>query len=242
MIRAMVWMMIAGLVGTTTAPVVLPVRQTSQLRISAEDLANLDGYLAAPVPMGGNDPSVRPTLVNDKNEERTPLTGKEWLDARREGFTWKSNFDNKLEGWYKQRVYPALWLKSAKPSARSYWGGFSADARIVDWLPARLGFGFDADEAAEFEKRRKRAPVWRDLFPATLVTDRKRDRIILDDTQGGEAVITLLAYGDVNGDGTEDLLMEVATYATQGTFAHVAYVTLTRKTDTGPVEVVKTDD
>ena len=221
-----------------TQPTPLPVRQTAHLKITPADVADLPAYLARDVPMGDIDPTFRPTLVNDKNEERVPVTAQQWLDARKAGFSWKANVDNKLEGAYKRYAFPAQWLRDAKPSQRSFLGGVRTDARIVDWLPASFGFSYDAESAEAFEKKRHHPPVWRDMFPATLIADRQRDRITLDDTHGGQTVITLLAYGDVNADGIQDVLAEVATHATGGTFSTVSYVTFTRTSEAKSVEVL----
>jgi hypothetical protein len=155
----LLWTLLAGLLVPTTAPAELPVRQTSHLHISAADLADLPGYLGRAVPIGPNDPDMRPTLVNDKGETRKPITAAEWLEARRAGFTWQANVDNKMEGWYKIYTYPAIWLSQAKPSRRTFLLTCRADARVVDWLPARLGFGFDPEAAERFEAKHHRPPV-----------------------------------------------------------------------------------
>lgn len=218
------------------------MRWTEQVPLTADDLRDVEAFLRRPVPMHPNADDHRPTLEGPDGRTVTPVTAREWLDARAAGFVPRANVDNKLETAFKKRAYPALWLAKARRAERSYIADLRPDLLATRWMPPRWSFVFDEDEYLDLSKRLGRAPAWHELFPATRLDDRGRHFVRFEDGESAGIQLSFLAWGDYDGDGNEDLLLEVATYAPRGTFSHVMLVTLSRTEPGGQVLEIQRDE
>lgn len=223
-------------------PPSIPVRWTAELSINQADLDDIPAFLARPVPIGSNDNSARPALLGPDGQIRKPVTGFEWLDACDEGFSYKTNADNRMESWYRQRVLAALWLASAKPSRRSHVDTLLTGKDITDWLPLTPEFTLTEDHLDTLRTRLHRAPTWKDVYPKSTVTVKSKWSADVFDGDNTHTVVTILGYGDVTGDGMEDMLLSLTTYLDQGTWYAHRLVTLSRRHPKLPIVITPLKD
>jgi hypothetical protein len=150
-------------------------------------------------------------------EERSVATCEEYLAAKKEGFEPSdgSTAGQADESFFKHPCATLEHLGRAKPSKQS----FLAD------------YHFSASSLADF-------PDCVDAGSKTKVTAvRPHGFTFADDAQ--EVVLELVAWGDWNGDGIEDVLANVGTYAVGGTLRTYTNVTFTRKAGEKVFRVVK---
>ncbi len=147
---------------------------------------------------------------------------------------------------YAMRCRPLSLLKSARPSRRSFVGDIRrVDAATVRALPAAFYTAF-SDEAVE---RRARAGTqgrsWRALAPRLRI---ELDPVLRDfegrvvEGDGGEALVQLIAWGDFDGDDTEDLMVHLVNGAVGGTAWYERLFLLTRTRPRAVLTVLSVED
>jgi hypothetical protein len=123
-------------------------------------------------------------------------------------------------------------LQSARPSRRSALG---ETPLLPRFLPPTLGFLPSEESHRRASVAQARGLSWKDTEPDLRVTSSTPDQTVIE-TPAGYVRLEWYARGDFNGDGIEDLLVRVASYAKQGTYARIRLVLLTR---TAPDEILR---
>lgn len=210
----------------------LPVRWTAAVPMAAGDWPDVAKLLDRPVDIHTDKKMV---LVEGK-DEKSPTTGTEYLKLRDAGYTFKTNYDNMKEAWFKAATLPLVWLSRCKPARQSFLRDFdpAKDPQgTLAILPASVGF----DLASQHTDG-----LWMKAWPGSTAKATAQPREIdVRDHEGGQTILQVLAWGDSNGDGVEDCLLLVANYATEGTFKSYQYVTVTRRQANGPIVVLADD-
>jgi hypothetical protein len=78
---------------------------------------------------------------------------------------------------------------------------------------------------------------WKAIFPSARVSVIDKNTIRITD-RSAEVRLTVLAWGDFNRGGLEDVLVSATTFDRSGMAKHFALAVLTRTTKTGPLTLV----
>jgi hypothetical protein len=132
-----------------------------------------------------------------------------------------------MAGWFNSSCEPLLYLKKAIPARISHLVDFSLDADPLKNLPPSLGVIISGDTTDRVEEGVAEGMTWADLFPETVVESAEPTEIRLRDDDC-RIVLSLIAWGDFNGDGLEDALLFRCFYVIKGTLRHYEHVVLTR--------------
>jgi hypothetical protein len=215
-----------------------PIRWTHFVSLgSLEQLKDMDTFLAQPVRTVNGIETIG--MVNEAGSEVTVSTPKDWLRFSAQGYGPKSTYDIKAEGWYKRTCLPRMYLKNAVPARISYLHDFDFSQDPLKQLPATLGFdGTFGERCQEIEQEVKRGKTWHDLSPTLQFEAEDPYRVVIEDDEE-LTTIDLLAWGDFDGNGVEDFLLDVANRFKTGTMCCYRMVTLTRLEPGGPLVVVK---
>lgn len=147
---------------------------------------------------------------------------------------------------YAGRCRPLSLLKSARPSRRSFVADIRrVDAATVRALPAAFHTAFSDEEVERQARAGQRGRGWRALAPRLRL---ERDPVLPDfegrvlDGDGGDALVQLMAWGDFDGDGTEDLMVHVVNGAVGGTAWYERLFVLTRTRPRAVLTVLSVED
>jgi hypothetical protein len=212
----------------------LPVTVTASFPYHGPDLANLDAVLDRPVnDHQGNGPLE---LINSAGNRQWLRTGREYLHLKNAGYGYTNNYDNMHESWFKSAAMPVALLKDARPSRVSYVADLSLTKDPLDWLPPDIGWDpvgsqVDAVDAAD--------QPFIACWPKSTWLPERNGGIEIDDHEGGITQVDILARGDFNGDGVEDLLLSVNNYASEGSFKLYSMVIVTRLKPGAPLRVIR---
>ena len=224
---------------TRTQPVPFPVRWTHHVELKDLDEARaIDKYLDAPVITVNGREKINMVEING-NAEAVATTPREWLELRGKRHAPRTTYDIRAESWFKSVVVPKLFLACARPARVSHLHDFRLTDRPLRKLPLHLGLNFMEDWKWEKRLARfQRGETWGEIRP-TLGVEVEDEHAIVVAGDGEKNCINLLAWGDFDGDGIEDVLLSVANYAIRGTSCAYRYVIVTRKTPGGRLLVIR---
>jgi hypothetical protein len=197
--------------------------------IPATNRINLEQLKDVPVPgiikFGGLK------FINDVGTEVTVTTWRELTRCRKEGYWEKTTADNVMSGWsWLTRGYIPF-LEKAVPATNSFVRSLRPGKALVRLLPLILAplLGEESNDVANAIKRDK---AWLEFYPTTKIIKRTDTEMSL---QMGryEVSVTILAYGDFNHEGFDDMLVFYDQNVTDGTFAFSGVAVLTRTTPDG---------
>jgi len=202
-----------------------PVRWTSEIKI--KDLNELDSLFDKPVDMSRacEDCSLELTDEKDENKKVKITTCKQYFDPEYEKFYACTTYDITMESWFKLDCNTLKFLKNSIPSKVSYLSDFVLSKDAIRYLPAELvNWGCVGSEE---ECNKIGSKTLKDLGSElkVKVEDKFNLDIEYDDTAN---TIKLLAWGDFNHDGIEDVLLYITHHYIGGSGRSYKSVVLTR--------------
>jgi len=149
--------------------------------------------------------------------------------------------DNEINGSNGLTCYTYQLLKDARPAKKTFLKDFKFNKGVIDLLSPKVtlsdGRNGEADEAE------KKGQSLKQFEPEIKVKSAEENKISVE-TKSWEAEISYLARGDFDGQGLEEILLEVHGNSTvegaRGVFDNL-YI-MTRSADHGPLKVVREID
>ena len=226
-LSALCFWMIFGLFripDTIAAPSEFPVWWSPSLHLSS--LKGLAEKLDEPVNMDTNDPGLD---VRDEDQHRRRVfTCSQYILAIGEGFFASSSYDEAMESFFSERCYVLRDLRRARPAKRSYVLREKWSPKALSELPPLLQVG-DGSLMEKVDKARAARQSWQSFDPSLKVQNRGHDHLFLYvEDESDEYSLQILATGDFNGDGVEDIAVSGSVRAKQGTYHGNFYYILTR--------------
>lgn len=130
-------------------------------------------------------------------------------------------------------------LRDARRPAVSYVRHVTLSRAIVDILPPTLGTAPSNEARQRAEAADRQGLAWAAFNPSLEVDVRDADEIAVKEHNGFTTTLTLLAFGDFNGDTIDDVLAFVSHRATpRGTYRAFEHVVLTRASPDARLSVV----
>lgn len=163
----------------------------------------------------------------------------QYNELKAQGYGPNTNADIAMEGFFILSCDPIQWLSKMKPSKKSFLKNYSFSKKSLKEIPPSLGgIGGDSSYKAALEKALSQGKSWSGFDPSMKVKKVSSDR--LDIANKSEKIIfQVLASGDFNDDGLEDLILSVATYAIGGTYHAYEAAIVTRREGEKRFRIVK---
>lgn len=168
------------------------------------------------------------TLIKEtggQTETKKAFTCREFLALYDARFSPADNYQNSREGGFKARCIPLRVLQKAQPSRDSYVRNFHWTDGALAELPV-LFLPVEAETAAEAAARASK--TWKENEPTAKVTKADGNTLQVDVPDIWECSLDVVARGDFNGDGVEDLLVQGYRQAVGGTYKEFPLFILTR--------------
>jgi hypothetical protein len=182
-------------------------------------------------------------IYEHTEHRRLIRTCDDYARAQRNGWRNSANtYEMTVASSFKEQCDVVVLVLAAKPSRVSYVRNFTLDEAALDRLPPTLSFtpvGELEKAAAEAERQ---GLSWKKFKPDLKFLKKGRDWIAVEEPNEATTQLDLKAYGDFNGDGTEDLLLFKSTYATSGTFRYYEPLILTRTAPGDRLKAFKPED
>ena len=164
----------------------------------------------------------------DTREEKIADTCLSAIDLRQQGYYGRGNNNHKLLLYHLAKCRAIEMLKKARPAKKSHVRNFVLDRTAVDYLPAMVSIAPSCcGRCWQFAANERRIP-WIKV-DTILSINVESSREIIVETEGWRDWIEILARGDFDGDGLEDLLLINNNGATEGTYGATDIFLLSRE-------------
>lgn len=119
-------------------------------------------------------------------------------------------------------------VAEAAPSRTSHLRGFRLDQDSVEVLPPDLSLVISDEDADRVEAASADGKSWLELEPIDTVTS-EGEAAILVEGEGWAVRVEVLAWGDFDGDGLEDVLVKLTGWLSEGSYRTTRLLALTRR-------------
>jgi hypothetical protein len=224
---AAIWFVLATeLMGCRHAPLsvagIFPVICTEA--IPTTNRINLEQLKDVPVPEIVEFGDLK--YVNDAGKEVILTTWRDFVRYRQAGYRDADNSVNVMSGWFWQTRGHIPFLEKAIPAKQSFVRSLRPGRNLVRLLPLDIA-PMLSEESNGVDDAIKHHESWLEFYPQTRITEQTDTEMSL---QMGryEMSLTILAYGDFNHDGFDDMLVCYSHRVTDGTFYNSCLAVLTR--------------
>jgi hypothetical protein len=230
-------MMIASLVVALWLVTQAPARPADQPKITwaselgVTSLADIDSALARPFEGGWE-------VTTEDKAKKQIKSCREFLAVARSKFDAPNEHDWNALWSQGARCFALQALKSAKAPSHSYLGWFQLSPAAIARLPPRLAMLVSPDDLEDAAKAEQACEPWRKFDETLKVSVETAERARLR-SDGWTGRLTLYARADLDGDGTEDLLLRRDGHVTGGTAADSTIFIVTQTSAKGCPKVVR---
>jgi hypothetical protein len=177
--------------------------------------------------------------VNDAGKEVIITTWRDFVRYRQAGYRDADNSVNVMSGWFWGTRGHIPFLETAIPARQSFVRGLRPGRDLVRLLPLDIApmLGEESNDAADAIKQHK---SWLEIYPQTRITEKTGTDLSLRMGRD-ELFLTILAYGDFNHDGFDDMLVCYSQRVTDGTFYYSGLAVLTRTNATDCLRTLPAD-
>jgi hypothetical protein len=129
-------------------------------------------------------------------------------------------------------------LQQAVPAQHTYLSDFHLNEQAVNYLPPDLGLIISRDDVEKARSANAKGLSWRTVTPPSKVTVENNDTILVEG-DGWHVRVKVMARGDFNRDGIEDLLVKTRGWLSEGSYEAVRLLLLTRTQAGGRLSLVQ---
>jgi hypothetical protein len=205
----------------------LAVRWTEAIELGS--LAEVDAALRAPI----TDP---PELLCDGGTTRLVRSCLESIELHAKGCSAAPISGDPWAG----RCRPLEMLKAARPARSSHVADIDAvDRPALAVLPAALGTAMSPEEEQHQKRAASKGQSWLGYAPRARIEAGPTSgpyEFRVNEGNGNGALVKIMAWGDFDGDGSEDLMVNTVNYVLEGRAFYERLLVLTR---TAPDEVLR---
>jgi hypothetical protein len=225
---------ILGLTGCATAPQPplpkgYPVRCTAEVswptNLTLEQLKDL------PVKELIHPETGIDGVAMSKEDSTNCVVARTWREFDRygdQGFQPADNANLQMSGWFIKTRSFIPFLEKAQPASNSFVHDLKMNRALLAILPIDLGPQVSNEETEAVQKAIREGKTWRDYYPETKIKKHTQTMIQLE-VEDWMIYIRVLAFGDFDHDGCEDVLLCVTHAAIGGTWVNAFPVILTRR-------------
>jgi len=179
-----------------------PVRWTEDIGIAS--MTEIEQRLTAPLALIGDEDDYLELTKGDKVVRIS--NGIDYIQRIKEGYYPMTRYDSAMERQASGQFMPLALIQKAKPSRVSYLADFALDRITLKDLPQDIMI---------FSERKPEGYTFHDDCPDAVIEEQTPDLLLwycLDDPEDSYSKwgyrLKLLAWGDFNGDGIEDVLCD----------------------------------
>ena len=214
-----------------------PIRWTSEIKIKSLD--EIEGIFNKSIDMSKAGTNSSLELTGKNNEKITVVTCNEYFGLKDKGYYARTTYDIAMESWFQEGCEVLKLLSDAKPSEISYLSEFRLSVDAVNILPPTFGFQVSGDNTDKAEKLAREGKKFIDYDKDIEVKMEDNDTISIEG-EGYNGKLSLLAWGDFNGDGIEDLMFNVY-YHTSGSYSHNGFQWVTKLSENAEIHDITND-
>lgn len=205
--------------------------------IPAADQTNLEQLKDVPVPEIVEFGGLK--YVNDAGKAVNITTWRDFVRYRQAGYYDADNSVNVMSGWFWRTRGQIPFLEQAIPAKESFVRNLKPNRDFVRLLPLDIA-PMLSEESNDVGNAIKQHKTWLEFYPHTRITEKTGTDLSL---QMGryEMSLTILAYGDFNHDGFDDMLVCYQHRVTDGTYYDSGLAVLTRTNATDCLRVLPAD-
>jgi len=126
-------------------------------------------------------------------------------------------------------------MGTLKSSKESFLGSFKHSAALPKKMPPELSLIISNDD----ERRLAKASSWEEMSHIKKVEPINDDQAIYYDNSGGIQRLTIMAKGDYNQDGIEDIVLHMANAVERGSYSSSYGYVVTRLAADAPYTLIK---
>lgn len=177
------------------------------------------------------------------SEQREVKTCAEYFKAVDEGLHAENTLDGEYEGsLLRKRCGPLWFLRNAWPSRKSYVQSYRFDVPApLALLPANLDVEESESATIDRDEAGAQGRTLAQFHPGLVVKKKEATSLTWDDPKGSrEATVDIVAWGDIDHDGLEDVLLfqwSRPKVRSMGSYYGYKHLILTRKKENGPLVV-----
>ena len=164
----------------------------------------------------------------------TARTWREFEGYTREGFEPTDGMNLRLSGWFTRQRGFIPFLEKAQPSRASFVADLRLGRGILTELPLTLGPQIGGEDEESTREAIREGKAWLAFYPGTRILKTTKTMIHLR-ADGFDIRLRVMAYGDYDGDGVEDVLVHVSHEATHGSLSYSFLAVLTRQATGAPL-------
>ena len=211
--------------------------------LPVDDLTSLDAIRAAldePLHPNGEALSLQRTTSTGDTERVAITSCRQYRAARADGFSAGNTFELSQESFFKARCVPLEFLARARPANQSYVSTLRLDNSPLALLPAAMNFDIASPTDEQIALIASGARL--DTYSPELVVKTSSEISLELEEPLAQYMdsIDLVAWGDYDHDGLEDVLFFQSTHALQGSYRGYWHVVATRKGPREPLTVLAT--
>jgi hypothetical protein len=180
-------------------------------------------------------------VAMNKGDNTNCVIARTWREFTRFtdlGYEPADNADLQMSGWFVSTRGFIPFLEKAQPSRTSFVHDLKMNRALLAILPIDLGPQVSDEETEAVQKAMREGKTWRDYYPETKIKKHTKTMIQLE-VDDWMIYIRILAYGDYDHDGCEDMLVCVTHDAIHGTYDVSFPVILTRRDSKRILETIK---
>jgi len=204
-------------------------------RVKLKSVADVAAARSEDVLKGGDSLSLGHYPETDKRSARTCL---EYDAAVADGFSADTTPDIAQESFFKARCYPLRFLAGAWPSATTWVSALRLDKDPLAVLPATMNIAMEGPSDAEKEAF-ARGQRLKAFSPDLVVTASSPVSVTFGHPKTFTSTVDVMAYGDVDHDGVEDVLLFQSMHSLEGSFRGFRAFVATRKGPSEPLMTVR---
>ena len=178
-------------------------------------------------------------IDGDKREDVTASSCVELIRFDEQGYFGAGSHDQWVQQYLLAQCRAIEWLRRARPAERSFLREFVLDEEAIHLLPAMVDISPSCDFLCRQNVANERRIPLGKFEPVFRVTVTSNEEIEIR-TLGAETDLSILARGDFNEDGLDDLLLLASTGATEGTWAGAEIYLVSREAPGAVLAVLET--
>ena len=175
------------------------------------------------------------TLLKDGSPNKVVTSCNGLSSALDEGFNVLSyRYQNAIKAMNKVCV---IWAHMGELNASdtSFLSDFKHDSAMAKQMPPELALIISNDD----ERRLAKASSWEEMSHIKKMESLNKDQAIYYDNSGGIQKLTVMAKGDYNNDGIEDMVLYMDNSVEEGSYGSTYGYVLTRLAADAPYTLIK---
>lgn len=126
-------------------------------------------------------------------------------------------------------------MAKLKPSTKSLLGSFKHNLALPKKMPPQLSLIISNDD----DRRLAKASSWEEMSHIQKMESVTDEQAVYYDNSGGIQRLTIMAKGDYNNDGIEDMILHMANAVEGGSYSSSYSYIITRLTANAPYTLIK---